>query len=421
MYQIDLLNVEALIRKRIETGPILESNNIASIMKRRRLDLNLTLAQTTRGICSEALQSKLERNQADIRNKVVPLLCERLQLDYDELSKKGNNQRVDKALNYFMSMEYEELLSIEETVCDGVYVAEDEIIKAFKYLVQREFKKLNNCILTLDTVKECLSDIELFSLLLIVFEYNVYILKCNKALEYMELLEIFCLKQEKCKLFLKERKFILSCIMEHSDVKYLFEDIRRDFHLYPIEKQFGFSLYYYQTLNTEDSYNYLEEMGKKYIPEQYKEDYNYAKALLLSKIGRHLDAMKAIIESGYTRAKFICLFAYNLFLYSSCSPTESEYKSYKGKLLSLMKIGTRNSGDTYHVAFLKLMQLEIEKSSIEIICNDIKNCFVKELYDYCYPLYDEYITERYCLLLGKLCRYKDAYLFLLQSKIHLKK
>ena len=421
MYQIELLNIKTLVEKRMEIGPVEETNYLASIMKRRRIELNLTLAQTTKGICSEALHSKLERNRTSIKNKVVPLLCERLSLDYKTLSKLENNKRVEKALNLFMEMEYDSLLEIEETICEGIFVAEDEIVKSFKYLVKREFKKLNNCILNLDTVKECLSDIELFSLLLIVFEYNVYILRCNKAMEYMELLEIFCLKKDKFRLFLKERRFILSCIMEHSDVKYLFEDLRREFHLYTIEKQFGFTLYYHQTLNTEDSYNYIEAMGKKYIPEQYKEDYQYAKALVLSKLGNHLDAMKVILESGYSRAKFVCLFAYNLFLYSSYSPSEGEFKSYKGKLLSLMKIGTRNSGDTYHVAFLKLMQLEIEKSPLEVICNDIKNCLIKELYDYCFPLYDEYITERYCLLLGKLCRYKDAYMFLLQSKIHLKK
>ena len=73
------------------------------------------------------------------------------------------------------------------------------------------------------------------------------------------------------------------------------------------------------------------------------------------------------------------------------------------------------------MGFLRLMQYEIDETSLETICNFIKNGLIKELYDYCYPLYDEYIKERYCLLLGKLCRYKDAYLFLLQTKIHLKK
>jgi hypothetical protein len=86
-----------------------------------------------------------------------------------------------------------------------------------------------------------------------------------------------------------------------------------------------------------------------------------------------------------------------------------------------MKLSSQNSGDTYHVAFLRLMQYEIDRSNSEIVCDFIKNTFVKELSDYSYPLYQEYIIERYCLLLGKLCRYKDAYVYLLQEKINLKK
>lgn len=421
MLEFELLNIEELIKRRIKIGPVYETNYLSSVLKRKKLDLNMTLEDFTNGICSLALGSRILRNLTDWRNKVVPLLCERVDVDYESLSKLESNNRIEKALYAFMNMDYNQVLETEEVTYEGVYIAEDELIKAFKFLIKREYKKLNNVITKLDTVKDCLSDIELFSLLLIVFEYNFYILRCNKAMEYIKLLEMFYLKNDKCILFIKERKFILSCIMEHNDVKYLFEELKRDFHLYTIDKQIGFYIYYNQTLDTQEAYDYLLDMGKNYIPEKYNEEYNYSKALVLSKMGNHLEAMKLIIESGYARAKFVSLFAYNLFLYSLSSPSESEYKSYKGKLYSLMKIGTMNSGDTYHVAFLKLMQLELENVPLEEICNNIKNNLIKELFDYCYPLYDDYIKDRYCLLLGKLCRYKDAYMFLLQTKILLKK
>ena len=421
MLEFELVNIDQLITKRIKMGPVVVTNYLSSILKRRKLDLNMTLDDFTSGICSQALGSKILRNLVESTNKVVPKLCERVGVEYDSLSKLESNNRIENILYNFIDMKYDLILQTQEVTYEGIYIAEDELVKAYKYLIKREYKKLSTVITKLDSVKECLSDVELFSLLLIVFEYNFYILRCNKALEYMKLLECFCLKNNKCNLFLKERKFMISCVMEHTDVKYLFEDLKRDFHLYSIDKQIGFYIYYNQTLGTQDAYNYLEEIGKNYIPEQYKEDYNYAKALILSKMGCHLYAMKLIIESGYARAKFVSLFAYNLFMYSLSSPSESDFKAYKAKLYSLMKIGTMNSGDSYHVAFLKLMQLELENSSFEDICNNIKNALIKDLYDYCYPLYDEYIKDRYCLLLGKLCRYKDAYMFLLQTKIHLKK
>ena len=174
-------------------------------------------------------------------------------------------------------------------------------------------------------------------------------------------------------------------------------------------------LYYQQTRKTKDAFDYLIEMGKDFIPSVYKEDYEYAKAILLTKLDNPLEAMNLILNSGFTSVKFITLYAYNLFLYMPNIITDEELKNHKLKLISLMKLGSQNSGDTYHVAFLRLMQYEIDETNQETICNFIKNSLIKELYDYNFPLYDEYIRDRYCLLLGKLCRYKDAYIFLLHN------
>ena len=421
MEQLNILSIRDLIRKRKELGPVEETNYLSSILKSKRLELNLTLSDVTKDICSEAFLSKVERNLMDPKNTRVAMLCERLDLDYDKISSLGNNQRIEKILDLFMENKYNDILEMEDKLCDGVYVAEDEIVKAFKYLIKREFKKLHSCILGIDTVKECLSDFELFALLLIIFEYNFSILRCERAMQYMDLLDNCTIRNHDYHLYLQERRFILSCVMENNDVNYLFEAIRKDFHLYSPTKQFGLMLYYYETLYTEEAYNYLLQMGKEYVPEFYKEEYVYAKALLLTKLNKNVDAMKIILESGHTRVRFLTLYAYNLFMYKASCPQENDFRNYKSRLLAILKLGTQNSGDTYHVGFLRLMQYEIDETSLETICNFIKNGLIKELYDYCYPLYDEYIKERYCLLLGKLCRYKDAYLFLLQTKIHLKK
>ena len=421
MFDIELKNIKDLVLKRIGNGPVEAANYLSSILKSKRLEMKLTLSDVTKEICSEAFLSKVERNLMDPRNERVKMLCERLDLDYKKLSLLESNKRVEQVLLSFIDLEFDSILNIEEKVCEGVFVAEDEIVKAFKYFIRREFKKLHACILGLDNVKECLSDIELFSVLLIIFEYNLHVLKCNKAFEYMNLLEKLTFKNKKCELYLKEKRFILSCIMGNSDVNYLFEDIRNNFHLFSRKKQFGLMLFYQETRDTTEAYEYLLEMGNDYIPDAYKEEYEYAKALLLTKLEKPLEAMKSILESGYSKVRFITLYAYNLFLYVPNIITDEEFKTQKIKLISLMKISSQNSGDTYHVGFLRLMQYEIDKASSEIVCNFIKNSLVKELNDYCYPLYDEYIRDRYCLLLGKLCRYKDAYMYLLQAKIHLKK
>ena len=151
------------------------------------------------------------------------------------------------------------------------------------------------------------------------------------------------------------------------------------------------------------------------------EEYNYAKVLLLTKLNRNLEAMKEIVECNTFHIKFASLFAYNLLLYSYSDVSEIEVKKYKGSLINYIKLCAQNISETYHIAFLRLMQYEIDGSGSEIVCNFIKNHLLKELKEFSYPLYDNYINERYCLLLGKLCRYKDAYLYLLETKMDLKK
>ena len=167
MLEFELLNIEELIKRRIKIGPVYETNYLSSVLKRKKLDLNMTLEDFTNGICSLALGSRILRNLTDWRNKVVPLLCERVDVDYESLSKLESNNRIEKALYAFMNMDYNQVLETEEVTYEGVYIAEDELIKAFKFLIKREYKKLNNVITKLDTVKDCLSDIELFSLLLV--------------------------------------------------------------------------------------------------------------------------------------------------------------------------------------------------------------------------------------------------------------
>lgn len=422
MYKIFLKNIIETLEKRQEQGAIEESNYLSAVLKNRRLELKMTLAETTEDICSEALLSKVERNLMNPRNVRVEMLCERLNLDYFKLINLETNDRIEKLLYLYFDQKYEEILKIEDKICDGVFIAQDEIIKSYKHLINKDYKQLHYCILSLDTVKDCLSDIELFSLLLIIFEYDLNTLQYRKAMEYINMLEKYYSHNKKYELYIKEKKFILNCKMENNNVDYLFEDLRKYFHLYSITKQFGLILYYQETLDNEYAYNYLLNMGKDFIPNIYKEEYNYALILLLTKLNRHVEAMKLIIETNYNTVRFVTLYAYNLFMFSCDFETlGNEYKGYKNKLVSLIKLCNQSSGDTYHIAFLKLMQYEIEKSSLDTICNFIKNNLLKELKDFSYPIYDEYINDRYCLLLGKLSRYKDAYLFLLETKIHLKK
>ena len=91
MYNIYLKNIKDLIEKRKETGPVEESNYLSSVIKNRRIELKLTLSDTTQDICSEAFLSKVERNLMNPINERVEMLCERLDLDYQTLINLESN------------------------------------------------------------------------------------------------------------------------------------------------------------------------------------------------------------------------------------------------------------------------------------------------------------------------------------------
>ena len=185
MYNIYLKNIKDLIEKRKETGPVEESNYLSSVIKNRRIELKLTLSDTTQDICSEAFLSKVERNLMNPINERVEMLCERLDLDYQTLINLESNDRIEKMINFFMNDDYASIINIEDETLKGVFIAQDEIIKCYKYFINKDFKNLHLSIINIDNVKECLSDIELFALLLILFETYFDTRQYSQAKEYM--------------------------------------------------------------------------------------------------------------------------------------------------------------------------------------------------------------------------------------------
>ena len=387
MYFIYLRNIEELIEKRKKQGPVVVANYISSSMKSARLKSDLTLFDITNGICSEAFLSKLERNLMDPHNERVPLLCERLNLDYDTLVNLDSNDRIEKLLEYYINEKYDDILEMNDSSCEGVFIAQDEIIKAYKSLIKNDYKSVQMYVISLDNVKECLSDFELFTLLLLVYKCYFNSMQYKKASQYIEILKCFDFKNEKIALYIEEIDFILNCKINSYNVNDLFENIKKKFQCWNLNKQILFIIMHNETLSDEKSYNYLIDIGKNYIPEQYKDEYNYAIGLILTKLNKPVEAMKHIMTVSNLTFRFIALYAYNLYLYKN-SQENKEFKNYKAKLISLIKICNQYSSDTYHIAFLRLIQYEIDESSPDIICNYIKNQFKKELSDYNYPLYD---------------------------------
>lgn len=428
MMNIKIKELQNFIKKRMAQGPIEKSNYISTILKNKRLMNNLTLHEATENICSEAFLSKVERNLMDPHNERVELLCERFDLNYNELVGLESNGKVEKLLKCFFKRKFKEILELDNCEFEDEYIAQDEIIKAYKAFINKDYKKLQAIVFRLDTIKQCLSDMELFALILIVYEYNFINLQYDKAKEYLHVLDLFKVDDKDCNEYIEVCKFVLSAKTRSNNLTFHFNNIRDNMLLYDYNANTLLTLYYFEALSNNLTISYIDGIQLNSISDSnvYNE-IMYVKAKTLIELLRFDEAFELIKQYENKDFKFVTLFAYGIVKFvgyknSLKEPVNKlfidtdEFKKLKSELLKYIKDIKQEEGDIYNVAFLRLMQYELDQCEDEVIANYIKNYLLKELNEFSYPIYNEYIIDRYCELLGKLCRYKDAYNLLLKVR-----
>ncbi len=422
MYKIYFNDIEKFMNKRITGGPIVESNYISSVMKNKRLELSMTLSQTTDNICSEAFLSKLERNMMDKKNERVALLCERLDLDYNRLLEIEEGNRISQLLLHYINDNRKEIEKLKEGVTCELFIAQDYIIRGYNYYFREEYKQLHQIIIELDQVKQCLCDMELFAVLILIVEYDIKTLQYNKAHSYLHFAERLLIKDELYQLIIIEKKFIIAAHTESVLLEGCYATLKTMYSLgYPLSKQFLMNVYYLQAATRNDNLEALQIMKNDIIPQTYYDDYVYAIFYVFVKKEKYDEAINFIQGHNNFDYRTITLLAYCIFKTLIGQSTNEELRTQKGKLVGYLRKAEQKPTDTFHLAFIRLMQYEIDQVEMDVICNYIKNYLLKEMEDFYYPLYNHYIEERYCELLGKLSRYKDAYLFLSSKRKNLKK
>ena len=141
---------------------------------------------------------------------------------------------------------------------------------------------------------------------------------------------------------------------------------------------------------------------------------------MLISIGKYQEVIKLIEQNQWKNFAVYCMYAYCLLQLKN-EGMEAIEVAMKQKKLEEFITTTKHKGiDGYHHAFLRLIQYELEEMEPLYLCNYFKNYLLKEFSQYYHPLYNQYCIDRYCELLGKLCKYKDAYHFLLTYKKNLK-
>ena len=419
MIIIDLNNLDSNLIESVKSNDLHRCFNIGAIMKNRRNEKKLTLQKLCKGICCIAYQSRLERNQYDnLNDEIIPKLCERLDLDYEEVKQSANTSELELALHDFMLGDKVELLKRFEKCKEKGYFSTNNLISCMIYLIDRQYALFNEDISRLDTLKSTMSVLELSTLLLVMIYYYIDTYQYEKAKNYYMFAHDLQCTNEDIKIMLKEVKLIIDCNLfskvndNRELINYDFQEIKKSYVFgYPISKQVSLQLEYLKTCESDHALKIFKTLEKD--PNIVKEEkFYYTKAYVLTKCRKYREVLDYTNSLNTLTYKYVSLYAYSLkelaFNYPNQLKEEDmlKYKEVLKKYIHETKISNE---DTIHIAFIKLMEMEIDGGSDLSIFNYIKNEMFALFKTFRENLYFEYCLEKIYGLISKLSKYKEAY------------
>lgn len=412
---LNLSNFANFIEHRKEIGPVKDSNHIGAAFKDRRLKLKMTLEDVSKDICCLAYLSKLERNMVSgIDNGRIMRLCERLDIKYEAIENLNSDETIKQVLKYQLLGKSDAINNIVKEFNDNLYIASLELVKALNALNNKDYVLFNNIMTRIDKVKDTLNDFEVLFMLYIMIIYYISINQYYNANKYFGYSKEFDYQNINLKILFLECEFKISCVINTSQCSYIYNKLKEYYdYNYPLYRQYLMKLDYLKVVDKEVALIAIKDMENEYIFEECKNEFIYTKCLIFIKNDMYLDACKIIYNKTNKDHKILALFSFALKNMIDCNKySKSDINYMKKVLLEMLKNATIEEEDHIHLGFIKLMQFEIDRDDNEVICNYIKNIYLKELQNYQIKLYIDYVVMRYVELMGKLSRYKDAYLFL---------
>ena len=162
-----------------------ESNKLAKFLKRRRLELGLTLESVSEGICSTSYLSKIENCQVEVDATYFSLLFEKLELNYEKVLESRNVPIYQEIIKAYLNNDKEfiknkvNLLVDDKTYCE----TEIELLVLFYSLMENHLKEAKNTIKKIEMIRNTLLDEELQ-----IFAYltTEYYFKCGAIKQVAE-------------------------------------------------------------------------------------------------------------------------------------------------------------------------------------------------------------------------------------------
>ena len=165
------------------------ANSLAKFLKRRRNELNRTLEDVSRGICSPSYLSKIENCQVEVDSYYYESLFEKLDLKYENFIKERQVSFFPKIMKYYLLEKYELLEEkLKEMVNGSLYCeTELELVVLLNNIVGKNYDEAENLIEKIEKVRNTLTKEELyiFSFLITLFLY-----KTNQTIDALEQVKV---------------------------------------------------------------------------------------------------------------------------------------------------------------------------------------------------------------------------------------
>ncbi len=187
--------------------------HIGTIIKRRRHTLNMTLDETSKGICCISYLSKIEHGTIVPKKYILNEVLERLEIKEENLrSKKEYVSLINECLMCYYYKKKNTIIEIFESISDVENIHYTDIIKAIYYFTKNNLEKsekfLNNALI----VKKDLEQEELYACIILTSLLLEKKSKYKEALEILKTIEhiyVGNVEIEKLKLSLIARIYIV--------------------------------------------------------------------------------------------------------------------------------------------------------------------------------------------------------------------
>lgn len=132
---------------------------IGSRIKFQRLNKGITQEKLAEGIISKSYLSKIENNQAIAAEEIIQILCEKLEISYDENQRENNQKTIEKWFELLLKGEKAEAIRLYDWINGNLNESMDidlmklyEIHKIRYFVITHQYKKAENQILNLTPI-----------------------------------------------------------------------------------------------------------------------------------------------------------------------------------------------------------------------------------------------------------------------------